>query len=154
MNALKVFSVFVGVLFLSGCASMMEPIQIDPSYNRAVVYNHSQYIVQLDGVFNIRLNPGEYASTNVGCYGSFNVIATAYRVKGTQGGDRVLEYYGQRRFTVVIDGKNYVHDELSVDYYYELYSGSFYPSRRGPEYMVAPKVGPCGFVSGSIKFGR
>ena len=155
MNILKTFFVFVFVVIVSGCATVpLEPIQIDPSYNRAVVYNNSPYVVQLDGVFNKSIRPGEEASVNVPCYGTFDVLATAYRVVGTRGGREVLEYYGQINFSVHIDGKNYVVNEKSVDDYYAIYDSSFHPYtpyRR--QYKVAPKV-TCGIVSGTLTLGR
>ncbi len=155
MNALVVFFIGVALLSLSGCASLLEPIKIDPAYNKAVVYNDSPYVVQLDGVFETRLRPGEVARTNLGCYGTFKVLATAYRILGTQGGNEVQEYYGQRELTIQIDGKNRVYREESVDDYYVFWSSSFYPSSRGRKYYV-PGSNPCRVLTPTVnvQFGR
>jgi len=152
---LKVVVAGVALLFLSGCATLLEPVKIDQAYNKAVVYNDSPYVIQLDGVFETRLRPGEVARTNLGCYGRFKVLATAYRIVGTQAGNEVLEYYGQREFTIRIDGKNYVYREESADSYRVFYSSSFYPSTRSRKYYVRGS-NPCSVLTPTVnvQFGR
>jgi hypothetical protein len=156
MNALVVFFIGVALLSLGGCSIFtLEPVKIDPAYNKAVVYNDSPYVVQLEGLFEKHLRPGEVARTNLGCYGRFKVLATAYRILGTQAGNEVLEYYGQREFTIRIDGKNRVYREESTDSYYVFRSYSFYPSTRGRKYYVRGS-NPCSVLTPTIniKFGR
>ena len=125
MNILLKVSIFVGVfLFLGGCTLYdREVIKINPSYNKVVIFNNSQYTLQEDGIFNRSIDPGETAQINIPCYGRFEGLLTAYRVVGTRkNGSKVLEYYGQRRYSVYVDGKNYVYSSnsnISVDYYRE-----------------------------------
>jgi len=159
IKLIKVALVLGSVVLLGGCAiGPMEPIKIDPSYNRVAVINDSQYVINLEGVLNGSLRPGQTASTNVACYGRFYGIATAYRIKGTRRENEVLEYYGQSKFYLYVDGRNTVYKGKSLDSFRRLTDGNFYYRRRGREYIVAPKVN-CGFISGStisgsITFGR
>ncbi len=152
----KLVFVVITLLSLNACAIFtLEPVKIDPAYNKAVVYNDSPYVIQLDGLFERRLRPGEVARTNLGCYGRFSVLATAYRIVGTQGGNEVLEYYGQRELTVRIDGKNRIYREESADSYYVFRSNSFYPSSRARKYYVRG-TNPCSVLTPTvnIQFGR
>lgn len=147
MNTLLKITAFLVVLVVvQGCATYKrEVIKIDPSYNRVVIYNNSPYILQEDGIFNQSLDPGESAHINIPCYGRFKGLVTAYRMVGTRSdGEKMLEYYGQRKYSVRVDGRNYVRNELSVDYYVEFRQGNFRPSRRGREYFFAPKRSLCG----------
>ena len=155
MNTIIMVFIGVALLSLSGCATILEPVKIDPAYNKAVVYNDSPYIVQLDGVFEKRFRPGEVARVNLGCYGRFRVLATAYRIVGTQGGNEVLEYYGQREFNIYIDGKNRIYRGESVDSYNVFRYNSFYPSSRGRKYYVRGS-NPCSVLTPTvnIQFGR
>ncbi len=154
-------TVLIFTFALQACSSYgykREVLKIDPAYNRLVIFNSSQYRFQEDGILNRSIDPGETVQLNIPCYGRFEGIMTAYRNIGTKNGKVVWKYYGQRRYSVRIDGKNYVYNRnnnLSADFYREFRQSEFYPSRRGREHFVAPRRSLCELNSSvRIFFGR
>lgn len=109
-----------------------ETIYLDPSVGRIALFNDTKnFVIQDTGIFHASVGPGEYIETNIRCYGRVSGMLDAYQVIGkTSIGERVLKWYGQRRYSLYVDGKNTTFRGLDVDAYYVLSDHSFSPGGK------------------------
>lgn len=140
-----ILAVLLAVLFLGGCASIREVYYIDPSIRKVVLFNDSPYLIEERGIFNGQVEPGGRLETNVSCYKTLKGLATAYkRVGKNKAGEKVYEIFGQKWYTVNIDGKNTIINGVDTDGYKKFSAGSFSPSqlKKGRAYYM-PISSPC-----------
>ncbi|MEK7452925.1 MAG: hypothetical protein AAB614_01695 [Patescibacteria group bacterium] len=132
--------------FFAGCATYeTRVVHIDPSYNRVTIENNTQYILNEVGLFNVSLAPGESISANVIsyngalCYGRYEGSMEAYRVIGKdKNNNNLLQRYGQKIYTLSIDGRNVIYKGQSVDSFTVFREGDFSPNR--PERHLVPPI--------------
>ena len=121
-----------------------EMIYLDPAVGRVVLFNDSKdFVIQETGVFNASVGPGERLETNVRCYGRVQGLLDIYRIigKGVQG-QNILSFYGQRKYSLHVDGKNIMFRGIELDAYQVFRDSSFYPTKKREQWIVPSD--PCG----------
>jgi len=153
----KIIMLVVLLIATSACAVYHQEgiILTDPSWLRVAIYNNSPYTIKLEGVVEGTMPPYTAIRTNLGCRGTFWGIAHAYKEVGRNASGTVHEmaYMGEQRFTLYMDGRNFVYNGESLDAYATLNEGSFYaqPNVFGEKTHVLFQQ-PCSPLAPNISF--
>lgn len=137
---------FLVLVSLTGCAGYMvehKKVYVDPSFRRIVIFNDTSNLILRDtGIFNESVYPGQRLEANVHCYDRFKGLIDAYRIIGRdEKGNVVLEWYGQRKYSMAVDGKNRSVRGISSDAYIVFSDRSFRPGKKREYWYGANK--PC-----------
>ena len=146
------------ILLLASCSTMEfeeQVVYLDPALRRVVLFNDTKnFVIRETGAFNDIIEPGEHLMTNVDCYGRVTGLLDVYQVVGRDArGEEILRFYGQRKYSLYVDGKNTMFRGIDLDAYQVFSDSSFHPTGKKEQWIIPGE--PCGAgPKMMIRYGR